>query len=109
MYEVPCSCCKVYIGETSQYFKTRLKEHSTNIIHGRTNKSAFVEHSHNTSHQVCIEKASRIAREDSYNKRIIIEVVEIEKINNNLNKDDGLKLSNTWKHLINKIKGNWKR
>ena len=33
--------------------------------------------------------------EDNYNKRRIREVVEIEKMNNNLNKDDGLKLSNT--------------
>ena len=40
---------------------------------------------------------------------MIREAVEIEKINNNLNKDDGLRLSNTWRHLINKIMGNWKR
>ena len=48
-----------------------------------------------------------ISREDNYNKRRISEVVEIEKKNNNLNKDDGLKLSNTWKPFINKIKRNW--
>ena len=64
----------------------------------------LAKNSHNTSHHVCIENTSLISREDNYNKRRIREAVEIEKMNNNLNKDDGLKLSNTWKHLINKIK-----
>ena len=104
MYEVPCSCGKVYIGETGRSLKARLKEHSADIIHGRINRSALAEHSHNTSHQVCIEKYSLISREDNYNKRRIREVMEIEKRENNLNKDDDLKLCNTWKLLINKIK-----
>ena len=88
--------------------KTCLDQHLADIIHGWTNKSALEEHSRNASHQVCIEKASLIAKEDNYNKRRIREAVEIDKMNNNLNKDDGLKLSNTWKTLINKIKRNWK-
>ena len=109
VYEVPCSYEKFYIGEMGRSLKTRLKEHSTDIFHGRTNKSVLAEHSHITSHHVCIEKSSLIAKEDNYNKRRIREVVEIEKKrNNNLNKDDGLKLSNTWKPLINKIKRNCK-
>ena len=88
--------------------KTRLKEHYVDIVHGRINKYVLEEHSHSTSHHVCIEKYSLIAREDNYNKRRIRKTVEIEKMNNNLNKDDGLKLSNTWKPLINKIKRKWK-
>ena len=63
----------------------------------------LAKNSHNTSHHVCIENTSLISREDNYNKRRIREVVEIEKRNNNLNKDDGLNISNTWKPLINKI------
>ena len=85
-----------------------MKERSIDNVHGRTNKSALVEHSHSTSHHICIERAYLIAREDNYNKRRIREAMEIEKRNNNLNKDDGLKLCNTWKPLINKIKRNWK-
>ena len=80
----------------------------TNIVHRQTNKFALAENSHSIYHHVCIKKASLISREDNYNKRRIREAVEIEKTNNNLNKDDGLKLSNTWKTVINKIKRNWK-
>ena len=101
MYEVPCSCGKVYIGQIGHSLIARLKEHSVIISYRRINRYALVEHSYNTSHQVCIENSSLITREDNYNKRRIREAVEIE---NNLNKDDGLKLSNTWKPLINKIK-----
>ena len=71
MYEAPCSCGNIYIGEMGRSLKTRLKEHSIDNVHGRTNKYALVEHSHNTSHQVYIEKNSLIAREDNYNKRRI--------------------------------------
>ena len=54
VYEVPYSCGKVYIGVMRRSLKTWLKEHSVDIVHGRTNKSA--EHSHSTSHHICIEK-----------------------------------------------------
>ena len=92
----PCDANQCHL---STLFPTRVKER---LLEG-------TEHSHNTSHQVCIEKYSLIAKEDNYNKRRIREAVEIEKRNNNLNKDNCLKLSNTWKPLINKIKMNWKR
>ena len=86
--------------------KTRLKKHSADIIHNRTKKSALAEHSHNTSHHICMEKASLIAKEDHYYKRRVREALEIEKMDKTLSKDDGLKLSELWKPTINQIKRN---
>ena len=44
--------------------------------------------------------------EEHYNKRRILEAVEIEKHPNNFNRDDGLVLSDLWKPLIRKLRNN---
>ena len=41
VYEVPCMCRKVYIGETKRHLETRLKEA---CIRDQTDKSAIAEH-----------------------------------------------------------------
>ena len=94
----------VYIGEIGHSLQVRLKEHSAEIIHDRTEKYALAEHSHTTTHQICMEKALLITREEQYNRRRMREALEIEKRNNMLNRDEGLKLSDTWKPVINLVK-----
>ena len=44
--------------------------------------------------------AKIIATEDHYNKICIREAIEIEKHPQNINRDDGLDLCNSWKPLI---------
>ena len=51
-----------------------------------------------------MDEASLISREEHYNRRRMREDLEIEKRNNSLNKDEGLKLNDTWKRVINLIK-----
>ena len=99
-YGIPCSCGKVYIGETGCSLQVRLKEHCADIFYGQSKTSTIVEHSQNTNHQICIEYAKVIATEDHYNKRHIRESIEIEKHPQNLKRDDGLDLCNSWKPLI---------
>ena len=106
VYEIPCSCNNVYIGEMGHSLQTRLKEHSADIVHNRIKNSALAKHSHNTSHQICMEKASLIAREEHYYKRRVRESLDIEKRDKTLNKDDGLKLNELWRPTINQIKRN---
>ena len=101
VYGIPCSCNNVYIGETGFSLQTCLKEHSANIVHNRIKNSALAEHSHNTSHQICMKKALLIAREEKYYKRRVIKSLDIEKRDKNLNKDDGIKLSELWRPTIN--------
>ena len=104
VYEITCSCNNVYIGETGWSLQTHLKEHSANIVHNLIKKSALDEHSHNTSHQIYMDKASKVAREEHYFKIRVRESLKIEKRDKTLNKDDGLKLNELWRPTINQIK-----
>ena len=94
-YGIPCSCGKVYIGETGCSLQVRLKEHYADIFYGQSKTSAIAEHSQNTNHQICIEYAKVIAMEYHYNKRRIREAIEIEKHPQNINRHDGLDLCNS--------------
>ena len=62
-----------------------------------------MKHSHNSSHHIFMDKTRLLAREEHYTKQRIREAIEIEKRNNTLNRDDDLKLSSSWKPVINKI------
>ena len=44
VYEVPCSCGKVYIGETIRTLETRIKEHKRACRDSDYKKSAIAEH-----------------------------------------------------------------
>ena len=101
VYEISCSCNNVYIGEMVCSLQTHLKEYSADIVHNHIKNSALVEHLHNTSHQICMEKASLVAREEHHYKIRVREALEIEKRDKTLNKDDGLKINELWRPMIN--------
>ena len=54
VYKVPCTCRKLYIGETTRRLETRLKalEHKDACIKGFTNKSAIAEHAWTGDHPI---------------------------------------------------------
>ena len=52
VYKVPCTCGKVYIGETTRRLETRLKEHKDACIKGFTDKSAIAEHAWTEDHPI---------------------------------------------------------
>ena len=62
------------------------------------------QNTHTTPHTTCIDKTRLLEREENYTKQRIREVVEIEKRNNTLNRDDGLELSSSHKPVIDKLK-----
>ena len=86
--------------------KTRLKEHSADIRHDRHKKSALAEHSHLIKHQIYLEKASVLAKEESLTRRNVREKIESNITLDCLNRDDGTKLNNTWKPLLYDLKIN---
>ena len=53
IYKVPCTCGKVYIGETTHQLETRLKEHKDACIKGITDKSAIAKHDWMEDHPIC--------------------------------------------------------
>ena len=48
VYEIPCECGKVYIGETGRAMQDRIKEHNRDIRLVRTQTSAVSEHANET-------------------------------------------------------------
>jgi len=95
-YRILCLCGKQYIGETSRSFRIRIQEHAADIKHNRTHPSALAEHSDKTKHHICIEETKILAKIDHYHNRKFREAIEIEKQPNNLNRDDGWKISQNW-------------
>ena len=52
VYEMPCTCRKVFIGETTYQLETRLKEHKDTCIKGFMDKSAIAEHAWMEDHPI---------------------------------------------------------
>jgi hypothetical protein len=96
VYIIPCSCGTPYIGETGRSINQRISEHAADLKHMRTKSSALAEHVEKTNHHVCIEEASVIARVSQFHHRKFREALEIEKRPNNLNREDGWKISSCW-------------
>jgi hypothetical protein len=80
--------------------KVRFKEHGADLKLNRVQKSSLVEHSWTSSHHVCLENAKVVAKVDNYGRRKVMEALEIELNPNNLNMDDGWKLSESWRPLL---------
>ena len=103
MYKIDFSCGKSYIGETGRSLQKSLKEHGADIKHERLRTSALAEHSSKTKHQVRLEDAKIIAREDHYYRRKVREALEIKKHPKNLNRDGGYEISDSWRPLLRQI------
>ena len=52
IYEVRCTCGKVYIGETKRRLGTRLKEHKNACVKYHMDKSAIAEHAWMNNHPI---------------------------------------------------------
>jgi hypothetical protein len=104
IYKIECSYGECYIGEIGRSFQTRIKEHGADIKNERIHTSALAEHSLKTKHHVRLEDTKILAKEEHLFKRCIREAIEIRKHPRNLNRDNGLDLSENWLPLIHKNK-----
>ena len=66
VYAIPCSCGKVYIGETRRSLKARFKEHGVELKFNIVQKSALAEDSWTSSHHVCLENVRVVVKVDNY-------------------------------------------
>ena len=103
VYLVLCSCGKSYIGEIGHSILTRIQEHVTDIKHNHSKTSALAEHSSKTNHHICIENSCVVAKIDHYHYRKIIEAIKIGKHPNNLNRNDGWKISDNWIPTLTRV------
>ncbi|XP_047504100.1 uncharacterized protein LOC125049061 [Pieris napi] len=104
IYKLDCDCGLSYIGQTKRNMSSRLKEHIADIRHRRHTKSAVCEHIlDRPNHYIRFDQPKILAKEKRFFPRLVREAIEIKK-HPNFNREDGLKLSNTWDPIISKLK-----
>ena len=73
-------------------FKTRVKKHKKALAQLKVQKSAFAEHHKLTGHGIVWYDARTLGTCENWRKWCILEAWQINKTNNVINRDDGLKL-----------------
>ena len=112
VYEVPCTCGKVYIGETKRQLETRrletrLKEHKDACTKYLTDKSAIVEHAWANDHPINWTETKILQRANRTMELVMKEALSIRTTPEDarFNRDNGYELPDCWITTYKKLKG----
>ena len=77
VYSIPCSCGKVYIGETTRRLEQRISEHQDACRKGEEKKSAVAEHAWKEHHPIRWQETSVIDRANRFGELRVKEALHI--------------------------------
>ncbi|GJQ73109.1 hypothetical protein Trydic_g1738 [Trypoxylus dichotomus] len=80
--------------------ETRIKQHNCCFKSGYISSSAVAGHYSETGHNILFKETSVIAKYPNSHGRKIKQVIEIHKLPDNINREDGYYLSIIWKPLL---------
>ena len=107
VYEIPCTCGKVYIGETKRHLGTRLKEHKDACVKCQTDKSAIAEHAWAEDHPINWS-GTKILQRASHTMELVMKealCIQSTPADSRFNRDGGYELPDCWFALNRKLRG----
>ena len=98
VYSIPCSCGKVYIGETTRRLEQRISEHQDACRKGEEKKSAVAEYAWKEHHPIRWQETSVIDRASRFGELRVKEALHIHLTpeDQRFNRDVGLELPGCW-------------
>ena len=107
VYEVPCTCGKVYIGETKRRLETRLKEHKDASTRCLIDTSVIAEHAWTNDHPINWAERKILQRANRTMELVMKEVLSIRTTpeDTRFNRDNGYELPDCWIATFKKLKG----